>query len=365
MPSYATQQPDRRLRIPISMLGVVLERCVTQRQNVIVHGGVGIGKTSVVAQTACKLGLTMDTFIVGYRESTDLTGVPWTMVNPDTGEMETHWAVPNFVTRLRKAAALAAQQNKPHMVFWDELNRVDNINTLNAAAQAIHESNFGDHYVPNLVHVAAVNDAAESTGTTQMPDQLRNRAIHIYVVAEPQGWLTWARAGNLLGPGAPNVIAYINDHPDHLYAPDRKSDAFPTPRVWEFLSNVLDPALPRDAENALIYGAIGPAHGEQFVPMLHLQRTMASRYSLAKILQNPTTEPVPAEVSAQYAIAAALSSLMTVNNGQAACTYLARMSAEMQTFAMLGAYRRTGGQASPLFDVPAFSRWIGANAGDL
>src|SRR5512138_1200513 len=111
-----------------------------------IHGGTGIGKTSVIGQKLAALDHTMQLFVVGYRESTDLAGTPNYRTN-DEGEVETYWTVPSFVVKARRLAREAASKDRPHVIFWDELNRVENINVLNAAAQAIHENNFGDHYV--------------------------------------------------------------------------------------------------------------------------------------------------------------------------------------------------------------------------
>lgn len=356
LPRDSRAQPDRRKLITISDLPEAIAACLAQGQAMCIHGGTGVGKTSVVRQTLLALEHTSQLFVVGYRQSTDLAGIPNYRMNED-GEQETFWTVPSFVVTARRLAKAALAQGRPHVIVWDELNRVENINVLNAAAQAIHENNFGDHYVDNLWHIAAVNDAGDSSGVTAMPDHLRARFVHYYVVPDVPGWLDWARKQGL----HPAVIDYVRKHPDHLVMHDKKVDASPNPRTWEFCSNTLAQRRSTAVENASIYGAIGPTVGEQFVPHLALIRSLAGKYDIPRILASPTTEPVPTEVSEQYAVSNAVSMYTTLNTADNAVTYLRRMSGEMQTFAILAALRRTGegDQAkSPLHACPKVAQWI-------
>lgn len=358
MPLPRDAQPDRRKLITIPELPEAIATCLAQRQSMCIHGGTGIGKTSLVDQTLTALEHTMQLFVVGYRESTDLAGTPNFRTNED-GDIETFWSVPSFVVKARRLAREAATHGRPHVIFWDELNRVENINVLNAAAQAIHESNFGDHYVENLWHIAAVNDAADSSGVTAMPDHLRARFVHYYVVPDVPGWLDWARKQGL----HPAVIDYVRKHPNHLCLHDRKVDASPNPRTWEFCSNTLTQRRSKTVEDASIYGSIGTTVGEQFVPHLALIRSLAGKYDIPRILQNPSTEPVPTEVSEQYAVANAVSMYATLQTADNAVTYLRRMSGEMQTFGILAALRRTGNgdqAASPLHKCGRVAQWITA-----
>src|SRR5689334_4060547 len=102
MPTPATQ-PDRRKFLTVAELPEAIEVAVKQRQPLCIHGGVGIGKTSAVWQTAGKLGCTAQLLLTSNREATDVTGIPFTQRNAE-GCLETEWAIASFVSQARKLA---------------------------------------------------------------------------------------------------------------------------------------------------------------------------------------------------------------------------------------------------------------------
>jgi hypothetical protein len=90
-------------------------------------------------------------------------------------------------------------------------------------------------------------------------------------------------------------------------------------------------------EAQLLDGTVGPAATGELVAFLRLFRQLPS---IDEILLNPETTPLPAETSAQIAIATALGRIMTDNSVARCLKYLDRMPTEMRVMAMRDAAAR-------------------------
>jgi hypothetical protein len=87
----------------------------------------------------------------------------------------------------------------------------------------------------------------------------------------------------------------------------------------------------------LLDGTVGPAAAAELIAFLRLFRQLPS---IDEILLNPETAPLPAETSAQIAIATALGRAMTDNSVARGLKYLDRMPTEMRVMAMRDAAAR-------------------------
>ena len=87
----------------------------------------------------------------------------------------------------------------------------------------------------------------------------------------------------------------------------------------------------REFEAQLLDGTVGQAASAELLAFLRLFRQLPS---IDEILLNPETAPLPAETSAQIAIATALGRAMTDNSVARGLKYLDRMPTEMRVMAM-------------------------------
>jgi hypothetical protein len=178
-----------------------------------------------------------------------------------------------------------------------------------------------------------------------MPRPLRNRFVHLSLDADLNDWCKWA-----VGAGVrAEIIAFLRFKPDLLHTADATSDAnaWPTPRSWEMASNVLRGIARRqkttflsgasEFEAQLLDGTVGPAAAAELIAFLRLFRQLPS---IDEILLNPETTSLPAETSAQIAIATALGRAMTDNSVARGLKYLDRMPTEMRVMAMRDAAAR-------------------------
>lgn len=377
----STSQPAPITLTPTE-ISIALRAALASRQPICIHGPVGIGKSQTVAQAVQNIpGATWQLEPTSRRDPTDYSGIPM----PDTATRTTVWCEPAFLVNAREQAL--AHPTIPHVIFWDEFNRAAP-SVQNVAMSFILDNRSGEFVLPpNVCHALAINDANDSSMVTAMSEAGRNRVVHVYQRADTDAWLLWATGrlpadrASAKGPQAgacaatcepfafdnyvdtvtgrvrPEVIAFFDNHPDALHVFDRHADAFPTPRSWEFVSRILNPALPPTVERALICGAVGVPYGTQFWSHLQTIRTLAGRYSVKDILANPTTAAVPTEVSALVMVTNGLSLRIDATNATAALTWLARVPNEYAAFAILGAIRRTGNEASPLHAVAAVNAW--------
>jgi hypothetical protein len=212
--------------------------------------------------------------------------------------------------------------------------------------QLVLDRKLGEYALPDgWVVIAAGNPASERGVHFSMPRPLRNRFVHLDLEADLNDWCKWA-----VGAGVrPEIIAFLRFKPDLLHTADATSDAnaWPTPRSWEMASNVLRDIANRqkttflscaiEFEAQLLDGTVGPAAAAELIAFLRLFRQLPS---IDEILLNPETAPLPAETSAQIAIATALGRAMTDNSVARGLRYLDRMPTEMRVMAMRDAAAR-------------------------
>jgi len=152
----------------------------------------------------------------------------------------------------------------------------------------------------------------------------------------------------------PEIIAFLRFKPDLLHTADATSDAnaWPTPRSWKwppmFCAALQTGKRPpsfqvaSEFEAQLLDGTVGPAAaaGADRIPSLFRQLP-----SIDEILLNPETAPLPAETSAQIAIATALGRAMTDNSVARGLKYLTVCRPKCASW--LCATRRRGTPPSP------------------
>jgi hypothetical protein len=102
----------------------------------------------------------------------------------------------------------------------------------------------------------------------------------------------------------PEVRAFLQYRPALLsqFEPGSNPRAFPTPRSWSFVSDVLNATSP-ELVHRVVAGCVGDAAAAEFVGFLQLYRELPD---LDVILKQPDTTPVPREPAVLYALVGAL-----------------------------------------------------------
>lgn len=165
---------------------------------------------------------------------------------------------------------------KPKIFQMDDADDVINILFLDeisaappsvqaAAYQITLDRTVGEHKLPdNCIVIAAGNRTTDKSVSFKMPKALANRLMHIEVESNFDSWKAWA-VKNAINS---KVIGFISFQRSRLMGFDATNDdlAFPTPRSWEMVSNILNFVEP-DMEKAfpLIAGLIGTGVATEFL----------------------------------------------------------------------------------------------------
>ena len=159
---------------------------------------------------------------------------------------------------------------KPKIFQMDESAEIINIlflDEISAAPQSVQAAAYqitldrtvGEHRLPdNCIVIAAGNRVTDRSVAFTMPKALANRLCHIEIVGDVKSWHNWA-----IDAGINRIVlGYLDYNPSMLMDFDSVTDdlAFPTPRSWEMVSNILNHVSENIPEvYPLIAGCIGDA----------------------------------------------------------------------------------------------------------
>lgn len=312
-----------------SQLVEALLALIPQRQAVHLWGACGVGKSQIAAQVAERLKISFRDIRATLLDPVDLRGLP----RIDSATNRTVWTTPEFLPT-----------DGEGILLLDELTAAPTM-VQAACYQLVLDRKLGEYVLPDGWFIlAAGNPASERGATFTMVRPLRNRFTHITIAPNMDDWCKWA----LLAGIRPEIIAFLRFRPQLLHSPDIASDAnaWPTPRSWEMASKVLNGCEAHQKTNgtdldmiqtSLLHGTIGDAATAEFVGFMRLWKGLPS---VDSILLNPTTAPVPDDISAQIAVATALGRRLTDVSISKGMQYLDRLPDELKVLAMRDAAAR-------------------------
>lgn len=219
--------------------------------SVMLWGPPGVGKSQAVRQLAAEIEK-------GTGKRTSVTDVRLLLFNPiDLRGIPTSNADKTLAIWL-----------KPQIFQMDESDEVINIlflDEISAAPQSVQAAAYqitldrvvGEHKLPeNCIVIAAGNRVTDKSVAFKMPKALANRLCHIEIKCDVDSWHDWAVSSGINSI----VTGFIDYNPSMLMAFDAQTDthAFPTPRTWEMVSNILN-CVSEDMSMVypLIIGCIG------------------------------------------------------------------------------------------------------------
>ncbi len=225
---------------------------------IMLWGSPGTGKSDLVRQlaeyieteTGKKVNIT-DVRLILFNP-VDLRGIP--TANED--KTAAVWLRP-------KIFEMDESDDVINILFLDELTSC--APSVQAAAYQITlDRVIGEHRLPdNCIVVAAGNRSTDKSVTYKMSKALANRLCHIEITASFSSWLKWAKRNGIHY----KVIDFLNARRDYFMAfdPEKDDHAFPTPRTWEMVSNILKTYDGNENEAySLIAGCIGTTAAAEF-----------------------------------------------------------------------------------------------------
>lgn len=143
-----------------------------------------------------------------------------------------------------------------NLLFLDEISAAPP-SVQAAAYQITLDRTVGEHKLPeNCIVIAAGNRVSDKSVAYNMPKALANRMMHFEVRGDAESWHSWAVKKGV----HPFVVGYLEYNPVALMKFDSSAAnlAFPTPRSWELVSNILN-FISEDVEKVypIIIGCIG------------------------------------------------------------------------------------------------------------
>jgi MoxR-like ATPase len=237
----------------------------------MIWGPPGIGKSSIVAQTAEKHRLDCVDLRLSQLAPTDLRGLPVA----DKGV--SRWYPPEFLPR-----------EGAGVLFLDEINLAPPA-MQGIAQQLILDRKVGSYSVPDGWYIwAAGNRKEDRAAVFDMPAPVANRFLHVEVGPDFESFKTYALASGL----HEQVLAFLSFRPALLHKLDPQQPAWPSPRSWVMASDLHRAGLE-------VAAAIGPAAATEFHAYVELYTNLPD---LERILAGQSDDiAFPTEPSIRYA----------------------------------------------------------------
>lgn len=316
-----------------------LKHLVTRKRPVFIWGPVGAGKSDIVAGVAKELGLELRDVRLNLVDPVDLKGFP---VVRGTGKSQTMAFVPPDFLPTKGDGIL----------FLDEMNSAPQ-SVQAAAYQLILNRKLGDYELPDgWAVVAAGNRASDRSIANPQPAALANRFVHIDFEVDVDDWYAWATQN-----GVSDITrAFIKFRSNllHSFDPAVNPRAFPTPRSWVFVDDVLQSGLAADTELELIKGTVGEGAAAEYIGFARMAKDLPTA---DEILAAPTKAPVPTKPAAQYAVCTTLDKRATPETLTKLTAYIERLPVEFQVLFM-----RSAAMANrDLLKTKEYVAWIAKN----
>lgn len=242
----------------------------------MIWGPPGIGKSSIVAQTAKAHGIQIIDLRLSQLAPTDLRGLPV------AEKGVSRWYPPEFLPR-----------DGAGILFLDELNLAPPA-MQGMAQQLILDRRVGSYTVPDNWFIwAAGNRKEDRAAVFDMPAPLANRFIHLTVDPDFESFKAYAMTCDI----HEQLLAFLSFRPSLLHKLDPQQPAWPSPRSWMVANDLYKVGL----DIATVVGAGVAAELQAFVALYK---------------QMPDIEPIlhgtgehiafPKEPSLRYALTIAL-----------------------------------------------------------
>lgn len=322
--------------------------------SVALWGPMGVGKSTAVKTIAENLskefqqhiGVT-DIRLLNFSPI-DLRGIPSADINKEF----TVWLKPKIFD---------LPKNTPHILFLDEISAAPQ--SLQAAAYQIAlDKRIGEFELPeNCIVICAGNRTTDRSVAFRMPKALANRLLHIEILSDFDSWYEWALNHKI----DKRILGYLAFDNSRLNAePAIEELAFPTPRSWEFVSNLLQITEKTPGEmHSLISGCIGVSTALEFEHWCNVYDKLPNT---ADILTGTCTMRIT-KPDVIYALTSSLLSYVAEHNEtirdealENICRYVSQFQADFSAMFFRGMLTLNGMNLR-LSKSPSFSAWMKKN----
>ena len=276
----------------------ILKACWKSKTPLMVYGGFGVGKSSIVRSICKEIAADMgreyvewekttkeeklemienptkyfalvDQRIAGF-DSTDLRGIPNMLDSNMLQTIPYSWVI--YLCTKGAAGTL----------FLDELNLA--VPTVASTAyQIINDRTISDRKLADDVFcLGAGNRECDKASVFQMSSPLKDRFAEVEISVNSDEWVTWAS-----GKVNSHLVSFINWKPNLLYCPDiKKGDKASTPRGIERASKLIGDL---EINDPAVFELISISLGEGFASQFAAYTKYFSSLNWDKIYKNPET----------------------------------------------------------------------------
>lgn len=326
---------------------------VNTMPSVMLWGPPGAGKSQGVRQIAKRIEheTNKKTFVTDVRlllfNPIDLRGIP--TANED--KTLAVWLKPQIFQ-------MDSSEDVINILFLDEISAAPQ-SVQAAAYQITLDRVVGEHRLPdNCIVIAAGNRTTDKSVAYKMPKALANRLLHFDVEVSFEAWREWAVKAGINS----KVIGFLGFRQDILMVFEASSNdlAFPTPRSWEMVSNILN-NINDDIDKVfdLIAGIVGTEAAIEF-------RTWVKVYEELPKMEDifggcPCT--VPKRPDGLYALTSAMFSYAKAHSDDMGAIrnsiiYASKLPPDYSVVLLKDYMSIEEDYAKKLMIIPEFVRWI-------
>jgi hypothetical protein len=326
-----------------SKLIEILMDAIKHKEQLLIVGQPGIGKTDIVRQ-ACE-ALKADVIVShpAVSDPTDYKGLPV------RSEDKTH---AEFIPFGETWKAINAK--KPTVWFVDDLGQSSEA-VQKALMQLLLGRRLNGHMLSDeIVFVGATNDVGQRAGVTGLLEPVKSRWDSIVQLdVSLEDWCNWAFQNSMPA----ELIAFLRTRPELLCAfePTKAIVNHPSPRTWASVGRRLNRHI-KDFD--LITGAVGKGAATELLAFLELANEAPS---LDEIIKNPTTTKIPEKPALRYLVSTGLAHRADKKNFDNIIKYLDRMSQPFRVLCMRDAIQKN----PDLQECPLFVKWVLGEGKDI
>jgi len=338
----------------------------TAVQPIHLWGPPGIGKSAIPKQVTEEREIGFVDMRLAQRDPTDLRGIPAVIDGrarwlPPPELPTDHWCLDCRKPLFENDLVVVAQGKKEGVqcasckgsritakgiLFLDELTSAPPL-TQASAYQLTLDRQIGEYRLPDGWYVIAAGNRIEDRAVVyRMSTALANRFSHIDFEVNLDDWVDWAIGAKIDN----NIVAFLNWRPELLFAfnPESNEKAFPTPRSWEFASNLVNFSTKTMLGEAL-EGTVGKGPTAEFMAFLKVQTELPD---LNTILQGDNF--VPKRMDLRYALVSALVIKAAAKQFERLLQYSEHLPAE---FAVLLVMMMVGKDDKAVGACPSWDDW--------
>lgn len=295
----------------------VITRLVIERENVLLVGSPGVGKTDIVKQIACDVGYDLIISHPVVDSPIDYKGMP--MVSGDRADFIPFGHLNDLI-----------HASRPTIYFLDDLGQAPD--TVQAAvmqlllSRELNGKKISDH----VRFIAATNQKSDRAAVSAILEPVKSRFITILRLdVDVDDFIKWAEDNSM----PQELIAFIKMKPNYLLAfkPTSEIKNSPCPRTIAAAGRLQSFGFERTVFTEVVAGAVGDEMASEYTAFLDVLKDAPM---IGEILADPDNCRLPDESnpSLRGIICASLKNKVNASNFDQIIRYTKRMSREYAQF---------------------------------